>query len=88
MGYRAIEEMYTKDGIYVDRVKRYDKLNGKRSAQAELWNFLYECTNDDNLAYAHCSIMDDKGAVHKTDEYIADELEPATEPVAEEQPEE
>ena len=78
MGYRTIEEMRTKDGIFIDRVKRYDKLNGKRSAQAELWNFLYECTNDDNLAYAHCSIMDDMGAVHKTDEYIADEDEVET----------
>lgn len=75
MGYRTIEEMRTKDNVFIDRVKRYDKLNGKHSAQAELWNFLYECTNDDNLAYAHCSIMDDNGAVYKTDEYIADEDE-------------
>lgn len=81
MGYRTIEEMRTKDNIFIDRVKRYDKLNGKNSAQAELWNFLYECTNDDNLAYAHCVIMDDAGATHKTDEYIADEdeVEPETE---------
>ena len=87
MGYRTIEEMRTKDNIFIDRVKRYEKLNGKNSAQAELWNFLYECTNDNNLAYAHCSIMDDMGAVHKTDEYIADEPEPE-EPVEPENPEE
>ena len=88
MGYRTIEEMRTKDNIFIDRVKRYDKLNGKNSAQAELWNFLYECTNDDNLAYAHCSIMDDMGAVHKTDEYIADEPEVETEPETPVEPEE
>ena len=87
MGYRTIEEMRTKDNIFIDRVKRYEKLNGKNSAQAELWNFLYECTNDNNLAYAHCSIMDDMGAVYKTDEYIADEPEVETEPEPEPEPE-
>lgn len=87
MGYRTIEEMRTKDGVFIDRVKRYEKLNGKHSAQAELWNFLYECTNDDNLAYAHCVIMDDAGATYKTDEYIADEPEVETEPEPEPEPE-
>ena len=78
--YRVIEEMRTKDNIYIDRVKRYDRIDGRHSAKAELWNFLYECTNDDNLAYAHAAIMDDNGAVYKMDEYVAAVEEPVEEP--------
>lgn len=86
--YRVIEEMRTKDNTYIDRVKRYDRIDGKHSAKAELWNFLYECTNDTNLAFAHAVIMDDNGAVYKTDEYLAGKEEPIEEPTAEEPVEE
>lgn len=71
MGYRTVEEMRTKDGIFVDRVNRFTEMDGVEGAKARLWFFLYQCTADTNLAYAHCSIMDDNGAVYKTDEYIA-----------------
>lgn len=71
MGYRTIEEMRTKDGTFVDRVNRFDEMEGVNGAKARLWFFLYQCTADTNLAYAHCSIMDDAGAVYKTDEYTA-----------------
>ena len=74
--FRVIEFLKTKDGTNIDRVRRYDRLDGKHSAKAELWNCLYECTNDDNLEYAQCTIMDDNGAVHKTDEYKAVVVEP------------
>lgn len=75
--YRTIEFMRLKDGTIIDRVRRYDSLNGAHSARAELWQFLYECTNDSKLAYAHCTIMDDNGAVYQTDSYTADNNEEA-----------
>ena len=75
MGYRTIEEMYTKDGIYVDRVNRFDDMEGVDGASARLWFFLYNCTADKNLAWARCVIMDDAGAQYKTDEYKAKETE-------------
>ena len=71
--YRVIEEMRTKDGMYIDRVNRYDSLDGVNGAKARVWFFLYNCTADSNLAYAHAVIMDDNGAVYKTDEYRAEE---------------
>lgn len=90
--YRVIEEMRTKDNIYIDRVNRYDRMDGVNGAKARVWFFLYNCTADSNLAYAHAVIMDDNGAVYKTDEYVAGEEEPVeeepvvepTEPVEEE----
>lgn len=71
MGYRTIEQMKTKDNIYIDRVNRFDKLNGVDGAKARLWFFLYNCTADDNLAWATCSIKDDMDATLATDRYDA-----------------
>ena len=71
MGYRTIEEMYTKDGIYVDRVNRFTDMDGVDGAEARVHFFLYNCSADSNLAWAKCVIMDDDGAVHKTDGYKA-----------------
>ena len=71
MGYRTIEQMKTKDNIYIDRVNRFAELNGINGAKARLWFFLYNCTADDNLAWATCEIKDDMGASLSTDRYEA-----------------
>ena len=76
--YRVIELMKTVDGTYIDRVRRYESIDGSRGAKTELWNFLYECTLDANLAYAHAMIVDDNGAVYKTDDYTKPVVEPET----------
>lgn len=69
MGYRTVEEMKTKDGIYVDRVNRYDDMNGINGAKARMWFFLYNCTADSNLDWAVCTIQDDEGAVYANERY-------------------
>ena len=84
MGYRTIEQMKTKDNIFIDRVNRFEGLNGVNGAKARLWFFLYNCTADDNLAWATCEIKDDMGATLITDRYDADIVEPAPEEPAEE----
>lgn len=71
MGYRTIEQMKTKDNIFVDRVNRFAGLNGVDGAKARMWFFLYNCTADDNLAWATCEIKDDMGATLVTDRYEA-----------------
>ena len=73
--YRVIEYMRLKDGTNIDRVRRYEYLEGKNAAKAELHQFLYESAQDDNLAYALATIMDDEGAIHKVDDYKAREVE-------------
>ena len=83
MGYRTIEQMKTKNNIYIDRVNRFEGLNGINGAKARLWFFLYNCTADDNLAWATCSIEDDNGATYQNDRYDADVVEPAEEPAEE-----
>lgn len=79
--YRVIETMTLKDGTHIDRVNRYDSMDGVNGAKARVWFFLYNSTADSNLAYAHAMIVDDNGAVYKTDEYRAAE-EITTEPEA------
>lgn len=71
MGYRTIEQMRTKDNIYIDRVNRFTELNGVEGAKARMWFFLYNCTADENLAMATCEIKDDMGATLATDRYEA-----------------
>ena len=73
--YRTIEEMRTKDGTYIDRVNRYETMEGINGAKARAWFFLYNCTADSNLAWAVCTIMDDAGAVYSADRYDAAEVE-------------
>ena len=71
-------------------------MDGVDGAEARVHFFLYNCSADSNLAWAKCVIMDDEGAVHKTDWYKAkvteepvEEVEPEPEtPVEPENPEE
>ena len=79
MGYRTIEEMYTKDGIYVDRVNRFNDMYGVNGAKARMWFFLYNCTADENLSWAVCTIQGDEGAVYANERYEQATEEPVEE---------
>ena len=79
MGYRTIEEMYTKDGIYVDRVNRFEDIYGVNGAKARMWFFLYNCTADENLSWAVCTIQNDEGAVYANERYEQATEEPVEE---------
>ena len=88
MGFRTVEMMKTKDG-FVDRVNRFEQMNGPDGAKARMYFLLWNCTADPNLEYAVCTIENDMGAVLKNERYDNDVATPMPEPVEpEEEPEE
>lgn len=85
MAFKTVESMRTKDGIYVDRVVRpetqQEENMGISWAKQRKWFFLYNCTLDENLAWATCEIKDDDGASYNFEKYEAyvEEVEPEPE---------
>ena len=79
--------MKTKDGTYVDRVTRPEENDTMEWAKQRKWFFLYNCTLDENLAWATCEIKDDTGATYNYERYDAP-VAPVTPPETEESTEE
>lgn len=93
MAFKTVESMRTKDGIYIDRVIRPETQKeenmGIKWAKQRKWFFLYNCTLDENLAWATCEIQDDDSASYNFEKYEAyvEEVEPEPEtPVEPEEP--
>lgn len=86
MGYRTIEQMKTKDNVFIDRVNRFTELNGINGAKARKYFFMYNCTADENLAWATCEIKDDMGATLEMERYENTVTAVPTAPTTEEEP--